>query len=155
MELYIGGYAQGKLNYVLKRQQEKKLACTILDCGETDGGIRLAQLLSWQEGQCLPEEKHSIEAGGFTEESIFLLNHLHLWVKEQLSQGTNPTEKILEFCARYPDCILISDEVGNGIVPLEKSERIYREETGRILILLAQKAERVERIICGLGQRLK
>lgn len=55
----------------------------------------------------------------------------------------------------YRDCIIICDEVGNGIVPASPAEREYRERVGRILITLAQKAEEVERVICGIGQKLK
>lgn len=51
--------------------------------------------------------------------------------------------------------IVICDELGNGIVPIKKQERIWREQTGRLMIELAKQAERVERILCGLGQRLK
>ncbi len=56
---------------------------------------------------------------------------------------------------RNDNCIIISDEIGNGIVPVEAFEREYRERTGRILIQLAQKAEEVERVICGIGQKIK
>ena len=54
-----------------------------------------------------------------------------------------------------PDCIIISDEIGNGIVPMEHEEREYRELTGRLLCELANKADRVERIVCGIGERIK
>lgn len=59
------------------------------------------------------------------------------------------------FLHRNDNCIIISDEIGNGIVPVEAFEREYRERTGRILIQLAQKAEEVERVICGIGQKIK
>ena len=38
---------------------------------------------------------------------------------------------------------------------MDAFEREYRERTGRILIRLAQEAEEVERVICGIGQRIK
>ena len=61
----------------------------------------------------------------------------------------------MEFVEKYPNCVIISDEVGNGIVPIEAFEREYRERTGRILVELAKKAEEVERVICGIGQKIK
>ncbi len=67
--------------------------------------------------------------------------------------GENPKESILDFITKYPDCILISDEIGNGIVPMDAFEREYREQTGRILIELAKEAEEVTRVICGIGQK--
>ena len=62
---------------------------------------------------------------------------------------------IFEFVEKYPDCVIISDEIGNGIVSIEAFEREYRERTGRVLVELAKKAEEVERVICGIGQKIK
>ena len=64
-------------------------------------------------------------------------------------------KEIETFLNEFEDCILISDEIGNGIIPLEAFEREYRERMGRILILLAKRAEEVERVICGIGQKIK
>ena len=66
-----------------------------------------------------------------------------------------PLEEIGDFLERYGECAIICDEIGNGIVPGDRFEREYRERTGRILIDLAARAERVERVICGIGQRIK
>ena len=75
--------------------------------------------------------------------------------KLEYVQNKKAEEAILSWVATHPNTILICDELGNGIVPLEKMERIWREQTGRLMIELAKQAERVERILCGLGQRLK
>ncbi|MDE6740428.1 MAG: bifunctional adenosylcobinamide kinase/adenosylcobinamide-phosphate guanylyltransferase, partial [Lachnospiraceae bacterium] len=45
--------------------------------------------------------------------------------------------------------------IGNGIVSVDPAEREYRERMGRILIRLADMAEGVERVICGIGQTIK
>ena len=52
-------------------------------------------------------------------------------------------------------CVIISDEIGNGIVPVDAFERDYRERTGRMLITLASQADEVVRVICGIGQKIK
>ena len=54
-----------------------------------------------------------------------------------------------------PDIILICDEVGGGIVPLKKEDRKYRETVGRALCCAVKKSDRVERVMCGIGQCLK
>ena len=54
-----------------------------------------------------------------------------------------------------PEIIIICDEVGSGIVPLEKEDRIYREAVGRVLCSAVKKAVHVERVTCGIGQCLK
>lgn len=62
------------------------------------------------------------------------------------------TERLFKAC---PGRVLVTDEIGLGIVPLDPFEREYREETGRICCLLAARSEQVWRVACGLGQRLK
>ena len=54
-----------------------------------------------------------------------------------------------------PDVILICDEVGCGVVPVEPAQRARREAVGRLRCRLAERAERVERIFCGLPMVLK
>lgn len=54
-----------------------------------------------------------------------------------------------------PDVILICDEVGCGVVPMEKKERDWRERVGRTCCVLAEQAERVERLFCGIPTVLK
>ena len=127
MKLVIGGYAQGKLDYVLRTYHS--------ETGPVfDGKI--------------PE---NIEQPTGT----IVINHFHNWVKMKLAGNGNPEQEILRFIEKYPDSVIISDEVGNGIVPVEAFEREYRERTGRILVELAKKAEEVERVICGIGQKIK
>ena len=53
------------------------------------------------------------------------------------------------------DIIIITDQVGCGIVPLDRREREWREMHGRIMCRLASNAKHVERIICGMGQVIK
>lgn len=53
------------------------------------------------------------------------------------------------------DRIIVTDEIGYGIVPIEKQERLYREMTGRLCCILAKEAEEVWRVCCGIGQRIK
>ena len=55
----------------------------------------------------------------------------------------------------YPACIIIGDEIGNGIVPIDAFERKYRETYGRILSNIAERAEEVDRVLCGLSQKIK
>lgn len=48
-----------------------------------------------------------------------------------------------------PDIILISNEIGYGIVPLDRFERDWREKTGRICCLAAQESRSVIRVLAG------
>ena len=140
MELYIGCFAQGKLEYVKCRynenQKTEKLFVKVIDCVDSHYKKMLLE----------------------TECDVLILNHLHLWVRDLLDEGMEEEKiqtTILSWIKSNPDAIVICDELGNGIVPIKKQERIWREQTGRLMIELAKQAERVERILCGLGQRLK
>ncbi len=127
MKLIIGGYAQGKLQYVCRKYPLE----TYIIC---DGII--------------PEHLE-------TQKETVILNHFHNWVKVRMSEGGDPESEIIPFLEKHPNAIIISSEIGNGIVPLDAFEREYRERTGRILVELAARAEEVERVICGIGQKIK
>ena len=140
MELYIGGFAQGKLEYVKCRcnenQKTENFFVKVIDCADAHYKKMLLE----------------------TECDILILNHLHLWVRDLLDEGMEEEKiqtTILSWIKSNPDAIVICDELGNGIVPIKRQERVWREQTGRLMIELAKQAERVERILCGLGQRLK
>ena len=57
--------------------------------------------------------------------------------------------------AANPGLIVICDEVGCGVVPARPEERDWREKVGRLCCRLAARAEREERIFCGLPMVLK
>ena len=152
MKLIIGGYAQGKLKYAIEKYG---LDLRLVWDGELpgDGEIRNAETEFVKERA---SDGTNINAKGVKmKNSIIAVNHFHNWIKRSLSEGGCPEEEISRFLDRYQSCIIISDEIGNGIIPVEKFEREYRERTGRILVKLAGQAEEVERVICGIGQKIK
>ena len=153
MELYIGGFAQGKLEYVQNKKAEEAISIAmVIDCAQSDYQKTLQSI-----DNKIKNENADVN-NIVNVNDIVIINHLHMWVKDLLREGMEESEvqlTILSWVATHPNTILICDELGNGIVPLEKMERIWREQTGRLMIELAKQAERVERILCGLGQRLK
>lgn len=153
MELYIGGFVQGKLEYVQNKKAEEAISIAmVIDCAQSDYQKTLQSI----DNKIKNENADVNNIANVND--IVIINHLHLWVKDLLREGMEEAavqSTILSWVATHPNTILICDELGNGIVPLEKMERIWREQTGRLMIELAGQAERVERILCGLGQRLK
>ena len=67
----------------------------------------------------------------------------------------HPGEGLGDLLEANPDVVILCDEVGCGVVPVDPSERAWREEVGRLCCALARKAGRVERIFCGLSMVLK
>lgn len=157
MILIIGGFAQGKLHYVEQHyvQREDRQEVPVLD-----GTLRLASdsKITWATEsavETMPGKQTEQPTGRQMAGPQVIVNHLHRYIREQLRQGTDPEAMIANFYKEYPDCILICDEIGNGIVPMEAEERTYRECTGRILEGLAAQADEVVRVVCGIGQKIK
>lgn len=129
MKLIIGGYAQGKLNYAVTKYNVA--------------------------------EDHVFESVIPTSEELekltgtIIVSSLHKWIRKRIKEGGRPEEEISSFVKKNPDCIIICDEIGNGIVPMDPFERVYRERTGRIQVKLAADAEEVERVVCGIAQKIK
>lgn len=144
MKLIIGGYAQGKLDYV-KQKYEK---ITIFEFKE--------KILSFEE--------LSVSIGN-NNDQVFVINHFNYSVRNFLKKNENDKNKeelwamfkqqLFNIVDKNPKLIIISDEIGNGIVPIDSFEREYREKTGRLLIQLASIADEVVRVICGIGQKIK
>lgn len=94
-------------------------------------------------------------AGEHFGEGYRIENQYHLRVKEQLKAGLDPmaeAEKLLQESDRL---VIISDETGYGLVPVDAFEREWREKSGRVNCYLAERAEQVIRIVCGIGTRIK
>ena len=73
---------------------------------------------------------------------------------------------VQELAAKEPDLpalaealaqreIVIATEVGGGVVPTDPEEREAREAAGRLSCLLAERADTVVRVYCGLPQVLE
>ena len=71
-----------------------------------------------------------------------------------LQRGENPENTPLEG-EKMADKILICQEIGSGIVPIDPLMRRWREETGRALQRLARRSSQVWRVFCGIPQRIK
>lgn len=128
MKLIIGGCGQGKLRYVCDTYEcEPKL---IYD-------------------SCLPELDKEVCL------EVVVVNHFHQYVRDIVQHADQSTLNVKELLEKYPNCVIISDEVGNGIVPMDAFERKYRDCLGNLLIELAKSADEVVRVICGLGQKIK
>lgn len=50
---------------------------------------------------------------------------------------------------------VICDEVGCGVVPIDPADRAWREAVGRLCCLLAERADVVVRVCCGIPQAIK
>lgn len=126
MKLILGGYANGRTAYAMQNYQ-----LTESDCFDA-----AAEPLARWNGQRLILHAEQL---------------VNLW----LEQGKEPCTEILPWLERWQNAVLITQEVGCGLVPVTPQQRQLREAVGHFNRLLAECAETVERVCCGLGMQLK
>ncbi len=141
MELIIGGCFQGKLAYA--KQRWKEAGTRVREEEILDGGsMVLCETAKWCGAR-------STEKDSFA--CVRILNQLHLLVRRFVETGK--TQEIIplmdQLLADWPDLLIVCDEVGLGLIPVEETERLYREAVGRTLCHLARQARQMVRITGG------
>lgn len=160
MEVYFGGAFQGKLEYVLKKKGCLKVAdgagCSLKDIKEAQVLNHLhlyIKRLTYKEGAAY---NTTVDDTITADDTITVDTTADDTITADTTAKTMPAAEIInDIYEANPDIILICDEVGGGIVPLKKEDRIYRETVGRALCCAVKKSDRVERVMCGIGQCLK
>ena len=84
-----------------------------------------------------------------------VFNRFHLAVRGLLTNGGDPESALDEIMRQNPGIIIICDEIGGGVVPADPEGRAWREAVGRLCFKIAERADFVERVFCGLPMRLK
>lgn len=142
-------------------ERQMKTAKCEMSCGKMKRGIRIvtggafqgkknyAQLcypgLKWSSGaDCSFEDVKTWEA----------VDGFHLFIWRWLKSGRTK-EELLEMISEERDLVIVCDEIGCGLVPVDAFEREYREAVGRIMTGLTKKAVRADRVICGIGYVIK
>ena len=100
-----------------------------------------------------------ITDGSFCEfhdaKSAKILKNYHILVRRLLESGNDAVAYTNAFCKSNPDCIVLINEVGSGIIPMGKTDRVWRETVGRCGCILASQAEIVLRFVCGIPTTIK
>lgn len=81
--------------------------------------------------------------------------HFHCLIGRMLKNGEDMQGFASYIYEKNPGIIIITDEIGYGIVPAEPFEREYRECTGRVCTEIAARSEKVCRVISGIGMVIK
>ena len=105
-----------------------------------------------------PLQLHTALLNADGEDSCILVDCLTLWLSNCLAANVwqERRQQFLDTLDQLrADVLLVSNEVGNGIVPLGELSRIFIDESGWLHQALAQRCERVTLITAGLPQTLK
>lgn len=103
-------------------------------------------------------EKNFIDGRTCSFKDIFScegINQFHEYIKRMLIDARDMENFAERLVKQNPNIIIISNEIGYGVVPIDTFERRYRELTGRICGKLAENALEVHRVLCGIGTVIK
>lgn len=157
MIIITGGRFQGKRDFAFRLAAEKK---KYPDAEKGTSG----NLPDDPEGKkirtaAISEKKVRVVEGQTAEKEqigcadIFL--NLEEWILRRMKEGEDPGMISGFLQAANPDMIVVLQEMGCGIVPIDPQERAWRENCGRVGCNLAEQAEEVYRLTCGIAQRIK
>lgn len=161
MKLIIGGAYQGKVSYAQQTYG--------IDKGWADGDTCSAEELcrcagvfnfqDWIKRMLFEEEAATADSEcPMVQQTIHAgCNHMPVLSKQA---GLTEVEVWAETFAAWlyqnnPKLVIVSTELGCGVVPMEKKDRMWREAVGRSCTELAALSDEVVRVICGLGMHLK
>lgn len=84
-----------------------------------------------------------------------VLTRFEALVRRWMKEGLDPEAETQRLLQVSPEMILIGDEIGCGIIPVDPFENEYRERYGRLCCRIAQAADQVYLVECGIGRRIK
>lgn len=84
-----------------------------------------------------------------------IICELEKFVLACVKEGINAKECLEDNIDKLKDKVIICDDISQGVVPLDKTERAWREMTGRCMTYLGQQADEVFRVFCGIGSKVK
>lgn len=92
-------------------------------------------------------------------DSICLLDCATFWLSNHMMADSDlaaAQDRLLSDITNCPaEVIVVTNEVGQGIVPADALSRRFREAQGRLNIALAARAETVVQVVAGLPNLLK
>ncbi len=140
-----GKEGTGAMRLVTGGAYQKKLAFARSLTGKPEPRV-------WDGSQGEPADWKQVE----------VLNHFPELVRRKLAeepeaaQGENGAlGRMLERMFREnPSLVVVTREVGCGLVPMDAFDRLWREQVGRLSCRLAEQASQVYRVCCGQAQKI-
>jgi adenosylcobinamide kinase/adenosylcobinamide-phosphate guanylyltransferase len=167
VELILGGARSGKSHFAQQRALQSGLEVIYIATATANDAEMAARIAYHQQNR--PIHWQTVEAPVYLAETLHTYAHpktcllvdcLTLWLNNCLFESTAGWETqrqlLLAQIANLPgQQILVSNEVGQGIVPLGAVSRQFVDESGRLHQALAKLADRVFWVVAGLPQVLK
>jgi len=165
-ELILGGTRSGKSALAERLATESGLQVVYIATAtagdqEMAKRIELHQQQRPQDWQLIEEPIHLTETlqQQAAADRILLVDCLTLWLSNLLMESADieqHREALLQLLPNLPGrLIMVSNEVGLGIVPMGEISRRFQDESGILHQALAQRCERVILTVAGLPHLLK
>ena len=84
-----------------------------------------------------------------------VIANLERFILACIKEEVSAKECLEDNIEKLRDKIIICDDISQGVVPVDKTERAWREMTGRTMTYLGQEADEVIRVFCGIVTRDK
>lgn len=174
--LVLGGTRSGKSTFGLRRVRELAAGEAVAYLATARSAVDDAELddrIARHRGE-RPAEWPTIEVGGNLAAAItaanrapILLDGLTLWLSALVGDGVDalddldgllsgPVAEALDSLAAHPaPVVVVSDEIGLGMVPMDPFARRFRDLQGIVHQLLAAAADEVHLTVAGLPLTLK
>lgn len=164
IELVLGGARSGKSAYAERQARESGLAVVYVataEAGDEEMAARIAhhrarRPAGWRTVEA-PLELAEALSREAAQDRCLIVDCLTLWLSNVLIHGRE--EEIERLLAMLPQLagrlILVSNEVGFGIVPDNALARRFRDEQGRLNQRIARLADDVTLVVAGLPLALK
>jgi adenosylcobinamide kinase/adenosylcobinamide-phosphate guanylyltransferase len=166
--LVTGGSRSGKSKHALELAASYNNKAFIATAEATDDEMRARierhrrerdpSFHAWEEPVDLAAALSSLPDG--TE--VLVLDCVTVWLgnlahRDKIIDGTSPEIEAFLDVLSAPPChlILVTNEVGMGIIPGDSATRRFRDLAGSINQQLAEKADKVILTVCGIPLRVK
>ena len=164
--LVFGGARSGKSNYakdLLVASQRRQVMIVTAEPGDAEmmtriDAHRMARPAHWRTVEAPLALAEAIRAES-TPETVVLVDCLTLWLNNLFMASRNLEDESAALLAAIDAApgplVIVSNEVGGGIVPTTALGRSFRDEQGRLNQLVAQHCDHVVMVSCGLPLLLK
>lgn len=166
-ELILGGARSGKSAFAQRRATTTGLNVIYLATAQA-GDAEMAERITRHRAERpadwgLVEEPLALAStlqAHAAADRCLLVDCLTLWLGNLLAAGEDrlDTERraLLDTLPQLPgQILLVSNEVGQGIVPINPLARRFRDEAGQLHQALAHRCDRVTLVVAGLPLTLK
>lgn len=164
MTFLTGGARSGKSSIAVRRAQAVGAPVVLVATGHADDGdAEMADRIARHRAErpqgwrTVEEPTHLVAAvTGLEPGPTVVVDCLSLWVANLMARGDDETATLEQahalgrWGAAYPGTVLVvTNEVGSGIVPMHPLSRDYRDRLGRVNATVAGYADLAQLVVAG------